>query len=58
MPHRARAERRLVVGNVLGGPQTVFVGSVCSTIAAENRETAHIMVVIVQNDGRGDTAKW
>ena len=47
-----------MVDNILGGPQTVFDGSVRSTIAAENRETAPIMVVIVQNDGRGDTAKW
>ena len=58
MSQRARAERRSVVDNVLGGPQTAFDGSVCSTIAAENRKTAPNMVVIVQNEGRRDAAEW
>ena len=58
MSQRARAERILVVDNVLGGPQTAFDGSVFSTIAAENRKTAPNMVVIVQNEGSGDVDEW
>ena len=58
MSQRARAERILVVDNVFGGPQTAFDGLVCSTIAAENMKTTLNMVVIVQNEGRGDAAEW